>query len=51
MKIYKTPKITVIKLDTEELMAASSLNDSNDPVDAGNARSKQGFGIFDDSED
>ena len=61
MKTYKTPKIKTIKLDTEELMTqiapasekteSISLEYYNEYIDPQDARSKQGYGIFDDEDD
>ena len=51
--IYKTPKIKVIKLDAEELLAASgpTLNYDSQSVNPWEkARSKGVSGIIDDSE-
>ena len=52
MKTYKTPRIKTIKLDTEELLAASpDLSfKPNDYVDSKDARSKRHTGLFDDDE-
>lgn len=61
MKTYKTPKIKVIVIEDSLLHGGSQsegqestqpyLDYSPTTIDASDARSKQGFGIFDDSED
>ncbi len=54
MKIYQTPQVEVIKQNTEELMQQmnpASLTESTTPVDPSDARSKQGFRLFEDGED
>lgn len=51
MKTYKTPKIKTIVIKGSLLQGGSDLQNSTNPVNAEDARSKQGYGFFEDIND